>query len=357
MAAFTIPKTMKALVKKKEDESYSYENIPVPEPKEGEVLLKVDSVAICGSDIALYKWDATARVIATVPFVPGHECAGTVVKCGPGVNGVAVGDRVGVENHFFCGECFQCKHENGAICSRMGQFGHGRKTESGGCSEYTCVPAQYLYVVKSGLDAEQIALLEPLGVAHNAIERLAVEGQDVLVTGCGPVGILAQSVAKALGARRVIATDIEDKKLELAKQMGADIAVNTKKQDLKEFVMKLTDGVGMDRICECTGVSFVVNATFSMLRKGGHLCLVGMPKQPLHVENVLQDVLFKALTMRTVHGRLIFHTWQETEKLVADGKVDVKKIVSHRVPMSRFEEAFQVLFSGEACKILLDPTQ
>ncbi|KAL8585037.1 hypothetical protein ACOMHN_043673 [Nucella lapillus] len=357
MAAFTTPKTMKALVKKKEEASYSYEDIPVPEPKEGEALLKVDSVAICGSDIALYKWDAVARVIASIPFVPGHECAGTVVKTGPGVTCVTVGDRVAVENHFFCGECFQCKHENGAICSRMGQFGHGRKTQSGGCSEYTCVPAHYLYVIKRDLDAEEIALLEPLGVAHNAVERLAVEGQDVLVTGSGPVGILAQSVAKALGAKRVIATDIEDKKLELARQMGADITVNTKNQDLKEVVMKLTDGVGVDRICECSGVSSVVNSTFSMLRKGGHMCLVGLPKQPLHVENVLQDIVFKALTLRTVHGRLIFHTWEQIEALVADKKVDVKKVVSHRVPMSRFEDAFQALFSGNACKILLDPTQ
>lgn len=352
-----IPKTMKALVKRKEEASYTYEDMPVPEPKQGEALLRVDCVAICGSDIALYKWDAVARVIASIPFVPGHECAGTVVKCGPGVTEVTVGDRVGVENHFYCGECFQCKHENGAICRNMGQFGHGRMTESGGCSEYTTVPARYLYVVKSGLDAEQIALLEPLGVAHNGIERLEVKGQDVLVTGCGPVGILAQCVAKALGAKRVIATDVEDSKLQLAKEMGADITINSKTQDVKEFIMNLTDGVGVDRICECSGVPPVVNSVFSMLRKGGHVCLIGLPKQPLHVENVLQDIVFKALTLVTVHGRLIFHTWEQIEKLVAEGKVDIKKVVSHRVPMSRFEDAFKALFSGEACKILLDPSK
>ncbi|PVD38262.1 hypothetical protein C0Q70_00873 [Pomacea canaliculata] len=325
--ASLLPKLMKALVKKEEQASYTYEEIPVPEPADDEVLIKVDCVAIC------------------------HECAGTVVKCGPGVTEVSVGDKVGVENHFYCGECYQCKYEDGAICSNMGQFGHGKKTRSGGCSEYTTVPARYLYVIKSDLDAEQIALLEPLGVAHNALERLDVKGQDVLVTGCGPVGLFAQAVAKVLGAKRVIATDIENAKLKLAKEMGADITVNTKTKDLKEFVVELTDGVGMDRICECSGVPSVVNSTFSLLRKGGQVMLVGLPKQPLH------ERLFKALTMRTVHGRLIFHTWQEIEKLVAEKKIDVKKVVSHRFPMSKFEDAFKALFSGEACKILMDPTK
>uniref|UniRef100_A0A0B7BHM8 Enoyl reductase (ER) domain-containing protein n=1 Tax=Arion vulgaris TaxID=1028688 RepID=A0A0B7BHM8_9EUPU len=331
-------------------------SIPVPEPGDGEVLIKVDAVAICGSDIALYKWDNVARVIATVPFIPGHECAGTVVKCGTNAD-IPVGTKVGVENHFFCGECYQCIHEDGAICNNMGQYGHGKKTEHGGCSEYSIVPAKYLYRIKYDLDAEQIAMLEPLGVAHNMIERLNVEGQDVLVIGSGPVGLMAQAVSKALGAKRVVATDVEDGKLELARKLGADITVNVKNTDLKEFVMKLTNGVGVDRICECSGVSPVVNSSFSLLRKGGYIGLVGLPKQPLHVENVLQDIVFKALTLKTVHGRLIFHTWEEIEKIVASGKIDVKAVISHRFPMSQFEEAFQTLFSGQACKIVMDPSK
>ncbi|CAG5131396.1 unnamed protein product [Candidula unifasciata] len=356
MAEYNIPKTMKALVKQTEGPSYSYVEIPVPEPKDGEVLIKVDAVAICGSDIALYKWDNVARVIATVPFIPGHECAGTVVKRGPNTD-IPIGTKVGVENHFFCGECYQCLHEDGAICINMGQYGHGKKTEHGGCSEYSIVPERYLYRLKSDLDPEQIALLEPLGVAHNMIERLNVEGQDVLVIGSGPVGLMAQAVSKALGAKRVVATDVEDAKLELARKFGADITVNVKNTDLKEFVMKLTNSVGIDRICECSGVSAVVNSSFSLLRKGGHIGLVGLPKQPLHVENVLQDIVFKALTLKTVHGRLIFHTWEEIEKLVVEGKIDVKAVISHRFPMSKFEDAFQTLFSGQACKILLDPSK
>ncbi|KAK0046199.1 L-threonine 3-dehydrogenase [Biomphalaria pfeifferi] len=336
MSAFQIPQKMKALVKKQEGPSYSYVEIEVPEPGDGEVLIRVDAVAICGSDIALYNWDNVARVIATVPFIPGHECAGTVVKCGPNAD-IPLGTKVGVENHFFCGSCYQCLNEDGAICLNMGQYGHGKKTQHG--------------------DAEQIAMLEPLGVAHNAIERLHVRGQDILVIGCGPVGLMAQAVAKALGAKRVVAVDVEDSKLELAKTIGADVTVNSKQTDLKQFIAEFTNGVGMDRVCECSGASAMVNASCSFLRKGGYIGLVGLPKQPLHVENVLQDIIFKALTLKTVHGRLIFHTWEQSEALVADGKINVKAVISHRFPMSQFEEAFKTLFSGEACKIVIDPSK
>jgi len=356
MMALNIPKRMKALIKEQDGPSYTYTEVDVPEPSEGEVLIRVDCVAICGSDIALYQWNEMAKIIATTPFIPGHEAAGVVAKNGPGTS-LPVGTKVGVENHFFCEDCYQCKYENGAICMKMGQYGHGKKTTQGGCSEYSVVPEKYLYQIKRDIDAEEIALLEPLGVAHNAVERLNVKGQDVLVTGCGPVGLMAQAVAKALGAKRVIGVDVAPEKLEMATKVGADITFNSKDQDLKEFVMNLTDGVGMDRICECSGFSPVVNSSFSLLRKGGYIGLVGLPKQPLHVENVLQDIVFKALTLKTVHGRLIFHTWEETERLVADKKIDAKAVITHRFPMSQFELAFQTLFSGKACKIVMDPTK
>lgn len=145
-----IPKTMKALIKKEEVESYEYTDIPVPEPEGDEVLIKVDAVSICGSDIALYKWSPMARVIATVPFIPGHEAAGTVVKCGPEAD-MEIGARVGVENHFNCGDCYQCKTNEREICQHMGQYGHGRKTMHGGCSEYSIVSQKYLYKITKGL--------------------------------------------------------------------------------------------------------------------------------------------------------------------------------------------------------------
>lgn len=345
---------MKALVKKSEKESYEYTEMPVPEPQNDEVLIKVDAVSICGSDIMLYKWGDVARTIANIPFIPGHETAGTVIKLGPNAT-LEVGTKVGVENHFYCGKCYQCEHDLREICSSMGQYGHGRKTMHGGCSEYSVVSQKYLHTITTNLTAEQIAMLEPLGVAHNGIERLKVKNEDVLVIGCGPVGLLAQMVAKIMGANRVIGADIEEWKLDLAKQIGTDIVINTKNMDIKEMIMGITDGVGIGRICECSGVADMVNSCFSYLRKGGRVVLIGLPKSPLHVENVMPDIVFKCLTIKTVHGRRIFHTWKESEKLIAEKLVDVGKIVSHRFPMSQFEEAYKVLLNGSACKIIMDP--
>ena len=145
-----IPKTMKVLMKETETESYRYTEIPIPEPEDDEVLIRVDAVSICGSDIALYKWNEMARVIATIPFIPGHESAGTVVKCGPKAT-LPIGTRVGVENHFYCGECYQCQHGLREICSNMGQYGHGRKTMHGGCSEYSIISQKFLYKVTKNL--------------------------------------------------------------------------------------------------------------------------------------------------------------------------------------------------------------
>lgn len=352
----SVPATMKALVKTKEAVSFDLQDVPVPVPTGDEVLIKVDAVSVCGSDINMYTWNDVAKVIATIPFTPGHECAGTVVKCGPDAS-VPVGSKVGVENHYYCGACYQCAHDTREICLNMGQFGHGRQTPYGGCSEYTIVPAKFLYTLTRTLTPDQIAMLEPLGVAHNAVERLDCQGENVLVIGCGAVGILVQKVARSMGAKRIIAADIDEEKLQFAKTLGADVIVNTKETDLKEFIKSFTEGVGMGRICECSGAAMMVNATFPMLRKGGQLVLVGLPKQPLHVDNVLQDVVFKAMTMKTVHGRRIFHTWRETEALVADGKVNVDQVITHRFPMTQYEEAFKVLMAGQACKIVLYPSQ
>ncbi|WAQ96179.1 TDH-like protein [Mya arenaria] len=323
-----VPKTMKVLIKNHEMESYEYTDMDVPEPEGDEVLIKVDAVSICGSDIPLYKWSPMARVIATVPFIPGHEAAGTVVKCGPEAD-LEIGSRVGVENHFNCGDCFQCRQDQREICQHMGQYGHGRKTKHGGCSEYSIVPQKYLFKITKDLSAEEITMMEPLGVAHNGVERLRVEGEDVLVVGCGPIGLLAQRLAKVMGAKRVIGADIEDWKLQLAKDMGTDV------------IMELTDWTGIGRICECSGVAAMVNSCFSYLRKGGRVVLI----------------VFKCVTIKTVHGRRMYHTWEAVEALLASHQVDVTKVISHRFPMSNFREAFEVLFNGTACKIVMDPSK
>lgn len=349
---------MQSLTKQVEGEGFEYVSMPVPEPVEDEVLLEIKKVALCGSDINLFKWNATAKVIASLPFTPGHEAVGIVVKCGSNVSNLEIGDRVCVENHFYCGNCFQCDVGRGDICANMSQYGHGKGTIHGGCSQFSIVPAKYCYKLAYNISDTDAVLLEPMGVAHNAIERLQVQNEDVMVIGCGPVGLFAIACAKALGAKQVVAADILPGRLELAKTMGADITINSANggsDGVRKEVMEMTKGVGMGRICEASGNAQMLNGCFSYLRKGGRLSILGLPKQPLHIENVLQDIVFKSLTITTVHGRRIFHTWEECEKLIANKKVNPSLLVSHDVPMSQYPVAFDALLSGISCKVIMNP--
>jgi 2-desacetyl-2-hydroxyethyl bacteriochlorophyllide A dehydrogenase len=391
-----LPTTMQALVKRQPGESYSLETVEVRSPKEDEVLICVDAVALCGSDIELYKWTEAAKVIATIPFIPGHECTGTVVAAGrraftapngsladsvtgtsaasppiqlrdfgdDGINGDArgsqllqPGQRVAVENHFYCGRCALCLEGRGDICLSMGQFGVGKQTDQGGCAQYAVVPARYCFPITTDISVDEAALLEPLGVAHNAMEQLEVRGQDVLILGSGPIGLLACSVAKALGAKRVLVADMNADRLRLAPLMKADVLIDTKTTNLKQVIWNETEGIGISRICEMSGAESMINGLFSLLRKNGQVVLVGLPKTPLHVENVATDILFKSLTVRSIHGRRIYRTWRECERLLAEQVVDVKPIISHHIPLTRYEEAFGALIDGTACKIIIDPQQ
>lgn len=345
---------MKAVVKTKPAEGYDYVTIPIPEPKPDEILIKISRVAICGSDVNLYKWNEVAKVIAAIPFTPGHEAMGTVFKIGSRVNIQAfpIGSRVAVENHFYCGKCYQCLNGMPHICSKLAQYGHGKGTVHGGFSEYSIVPARYLYRIQTDITDEEACLLEPFGVAHQACESIGVKNDTVVVTGCGTVGLCAVAIAKYMGATTVIAADIVPRKLELAKQMGADIVCDARK--LQEVVMKETKGDGIGCVVECSGAKPLVNGgIYTILRKGGRILMLGLPKQALHIENPLPNVIFKSITIKTIHGRLIFHTWEESEKILASGKIDLRPIVSHRYPLEKWKEAHATLLSGKALKIMV----
>jgi len=349
----SLPTSMRALRKSSPTPGYTLEQEAVPVPAGDEVLLKVEKVAICGSDIALYNWNEVAQVIATVPFIPGHEATGTVVASGP-LATIQVGAKVAVENHFYCGDCYTCREERGDICAQMNQYGHGRGTQHGGFSEYSLVSSKYCYVFKGDLSPTQGVLMEPLGVAHNGVESIDVEGHEVLIIGAGPIGLLAAQCAKAFGASKVMIADINPSRLELARTMGDFVTIDTSKEDLKVKVMELTQGCGVARLVEASGAPPMVNSCFSLLRKGAKLVLIGLPKSAIHIEDPLQNVIFKSITLTTVHGRRIFHTWEQCEKLISEGKVDPTLIVSHEFTLTRWQEAFHKLMDGTACKIVVD---
>jgi len=236
----------------------------------------------------------------------------------------------------------------------MGLFGHGVKTFSGGCAQYTTVPENAVYKLQSNISLRLASILEPFGVAHNACEELPIKGDSVLILGAGPIGLFAVAIAKEMGATKIIITDIVEKRLQIGKDVGATVLLNTKDwsiEDLHKRILQETDGDGVGNVIECTGAPPMVNGCFKMLRKGGSAMLVGLPKAPLHVENVLADFLFKAITVKTLHGRKIFHTWIEAEKLM--NKINLEPIITHEFVLSDYENAFKVLLNGEACKIIL----
>ncbi|XP_003382382.1 PREDICTED: uncharacterized protein LOC100635091 [Amphimedon queenslandica] len=351
-----LPKYMKALVKESATESYIYKDVLVPQPGQGELLVKVKKVAICGSDITLYKWGEIAKTIAAIPFTPGHETVGEIVQLGSDVpQEYQIGKRICVENHYYCGHCYQCMHGQPHICQNLNQFGHGKGTPYGGCSEYTIVPAKYAYLLQTDLDDSKAAILEPCGVAHQALDAINPIGEDILIQGCGPIGLFAIGLAKVMGATKIIACDIVDAKLKVASQVGADVTVNCKTQNLKEIIMQETSNNGIGRLLDATGVVPMINNCFSLLRKGGSIVLVGLPKEPLHIEDPLPNVVFKSLTLKTVHGRRIFKDWIEPERFLKENKVNTDPIITHDFPMSQFEEAFATLMSGAGCKILMTP--
>jgi len=351
-------KKMKVLIKDKAMTSYDYTDIEIPEPKAEELLVQIEKVAICGSDIPLYKWDATGQKIASLPFIPGHECVGKVFKVGPGVTGYNIGDRVCAETHIPCHTCLQCKSGEMGICKNMGLYGHGKKTMYGGFAQYAIIRTDAVYKLQTDLSPDVAVLLEAFGVSHNAVEEVDLQGADILITGAGPIGIFCIAIAKALGSRKIICIDVVDVRLEKAKELGADIVINTAGHDvawIKEEILKVTDGDGATCLIECTGAPPICNAMFSFIRKGGRMVLVGVPKAPLHVEDVINDLHWKSFTLKSIHGRKMFHTWKESEHLLASGKVKIDGIVSHQFPMSKFEDAFATLFRGEGCKIVIDP--
>ena len=353
------PSMMMALIKETPEKGFLLKKMPIPTPGKDDLIIRITYASLCGSDINLYNWNDIAKSVASVPFIPGHEAVGVVVGRGAEVDtSFTFGCRVAVENHYYCGTCYQCTHDEKHICQNMHQYGHGNGTQQGGCSEYSLVPAKYAYKLENdSVSNEQACLLEPTGVAHHAIEDIQPEGEITLVIGCGPIGLLACTFAKLFGAVKVIATDVQEERLARAKEMGADHTVNGSSEEFNDVIKKLTDGNGVGVVVEASGASSMVTKAFELLRKGGKIVVIGLPKSDITIENPLKNFLTKNVTVKTVYGRKVFHTWKESERLVAEEKVKSQLLVSHIIPLSEYQKAYDLLCSGKAMKILLDPSK
>ncbi len=345
----TATRTMRALAKTRPAPGAELVERPVPSPGPGEVLLKMEAASICGTDAHLYNWDAWAAEILKPPIILGHELAGRVASAAAGVTRVREGDLVGVESHIVDWTCTQCRSGQAHLCRNLKVIG---AHVDGGFAEFVVIPEANA-IESNGLDPAVVALQEPMGNAVHAAFVEPIEGRTVAVTGCGPIGLCAVAVAKAAGASLVIATDVEPYRLEMATQMGADLAIDGREADLVPRVMEATRGDGVEVVLEMSGAQPALDTALAIITRGGRISLLGIFSQPASVD--LSDrVIQKGVRLYGIYGRRLYDTWERTQALLRGG-LDVTPIITHRFDLADWEQGFALIASRHAGKVVLLP--
>lgn len=328
------------------------EDLPIPQIGEDEVLMKVHATAICGTDSGIYNWgEYAAARMKNFPMVFGHETAGEIVQIGSNVKGYKIGDRITVETHIPCNECYQCKHNRRHICDNQRVFG---VTDPGAFAEYAVVPKDCIVRLGDTLTYEQGAMMEPMGAGVHGVERAEVEGKTVLVSGCGPIGLMVIGACKVHGAAKIIACDMIDEKLEQAVKMGADVVVNSGREDLFARVHQETDNVGVEAAIDITGNGKALTAGLRCIQKGGIMVSVGLPNGEIPL-NLTEDIIYREITYTGVSGRLMFETWEDCSRVLQSPLFNLSLVIGGIYPMEDFEKAFQNIWNGAPGKMILIP--
>ena len=350
--------TMRALRKMARGPGAELVEIPVPEPVEGEVLIRVHAASICGTDLHIYDWNEWAeRRIGRVPMTFGHEVAGHIEAVGPEVHHVEPGAFVAAETHIACGRCSTCRTGRANICENLRIL--GVDTE-GAFADFVVLPAGNAWVVGDGIGADVASIMEPFGNGVHAAfgtgggEDIATNA--VAVLGCGPIGLFAVGIARSLGAWKVIAIEPNDYRREMAATMGADLSIDPAASDPVAEVMAATNGVGAEVVLEMSGNARAIDQGTRMLARGGRMSLLGLPDGPVTLD-LSDQVIFKEARLQGITGREMFRTWQQTTTLLSTGRVDVRPVITHRFGLERFEEAFATTASGRSGKVILLPAE
>lgn len=345
--------TMRALRKPGRGPGLVLDEAPVPTPGDGEVLVRVEAASVCGTDLHIYGWDDWAAQRLRPPLTIGHELAGTVVAAGPGVRHVREGDFVSAESHVTCGVCVHCRTGHAHMCERTQILGVDR---DGALAEYVLVPESVIWQNdRAKLPPEIATLQEPFGNAVYATSTQDLPGQSVAVLGCGPVGLFTIAIARAFGAGRVLASDAKPFRLDLARRLGVDDALDVRDTaDAVGWFLDRNEGAGADVVFEMSGAPSAITDAFRLVRNGGSVVLFGIPPHPVELD-VAESLIFKNLTVTAVNGREVWATWFRTRWLLEHGVVDLAPLVTHRLPLERYEEAFDALEAGTACKIVFHP--
>jgi threonine 3-dehydrogenase len=348
-----MPETMRAAVKTKPAPGLDVIDWPIPEPGPGEVLVKVRATAICGTDVHLYDWTSYAQSRMSPPQPFGHEFCGEIVAVGEGVDPKRVGELVAGETHYACFECALCRAGQIHICQNMLIFG---VHTPGAFAEYTALPEYLARRLPEGFTSELGALMESLGVAvHGVFAGGEVAGKSVAVFGCGPIGCYAIDVLRASGASRIFACDIRPTRLDLALSLGASEAIDVSKDDPVAIIREATGGLGVDLALEVSGVQPAINQALKATRKAGRVTFIGLPSQPITIEDFSNDIIYKELQLGGITGRLMWDTWERAAALIEQGKINPQAVVTHRFPLAQAAEAIELTRSGNAGKVMIIP--
>jgi threonine 3-dehydrogenase len=343
--------TMKALRKMNAARGLSMESAPVPAIGAADVLVRVKTASICGTDLHIYGWDRWSQGRIKPPLTLGHEFCGVVERVGDEVTAAKSGDFVSAEMHVNCGHCHQCRVGEAHICQNLRIIGID---QDGAFAEFVKIPASNIWKLDPAIPEHYGAILDPLGNAVHTVLAGPIAGQTVLVTGCGPIGLMSIAVAKACGSSTVFATETNEKRRAMAKKMGADVVLNPGAEDAVARILAETNGTGVDALLEMSGNPTAIQQGFKALRAGGRASLLGIPTENVPLD-LVNDVIFKGATVQGIYGRRMYGTWVQMTALLKAGRLDLEPLFGEREPLEKFENAFAKLQGGLAGKILLYP--
>jgi threonine 3-dehydrogenase len=339
---------MKSLVKAKSERGLWREETPRPEFGPNDVLIKVKKAAICGTDLHIYNWDKWAARTIPVPMVVGHEYLGVIEAVGRDVTALKVGQRVSGEGHIVCGFCRNCRAGRGHLCRNTLGVGVNRP---GAFADYVAIPASNAYLIPDSIPDEIAAILDPLGNAVHTALSFDLVGEDVLITGAGPIGLMAIAICRHVGARNIVITDVNDYRLDLARKMGATRAVRADRQTLRAVMDEIDMHEGFDVGLEMSGNPRALRDMIGSMNNGAKVALLGILADEAAID--WNQVIFKGLTLKGIYGREMYETWYKMLAMLQSG-LDVSPVITHRLPMADYEKGFAALNAGQACKVVLD---
>jgi len=339
---------MRALVKEKAEPGIWLRDINEPEPGHNDVLIRVRKTAICGTDIHIYNWDEWAARTIPVPMAVGHEFSGVIEAIGSEVQGLKAGDRVSGEGHITCGHCRNCRAGRRHLCMNTRGVGVNRQ----GCfADYLVIPASNVFKLPDAVTDDIASILDPLGNATHTALSFDLVGEDVLITGAGPIGIMAAAICRHVGARHVVITDVNDYRLQLAAKMGASRTVNVSRQSIDDVMQDLEMEEGFDVGLEMSGNATAFRDMLRTMHHGGKVALLGIPPDDTAID--WNQVIFKGLFIKGVYGREMFETWYKMSSMLQSG-LDVTPVITHHFGIEDYQQGFDIMNSGQSGKVILD---